>query len=136
MPSMAAALLEIDKVLFASQHSHEIIRVFEEHSISPTGRFELLYTEIDKELKGHLIQHRPESNSPFTVILNNSGKYKIDVYRLDGQHLYSTIFEGYQHRIMEPIHSSDFLILVVVKDLSDTKKKPLTFKMYNYYIDL
>lgn len=136
MPSMAAALLEIDKVLFASQHSHEIIRVFEEHSISPTGRFELLYTEIDKELKGHLIQHRPESNSPFTVILNNSGKYKIDVYRLDGQHLYSTIFEGYQHRIMEPIHSSDFLILVVVKDISDTKKKPLTFKMYNYYIDL
>lgn len=136
MPSMAAALLQIDKILFASEHSHQMIRIFEEHSISPTQRFELIYTELEKELKGDLIQHRSNRDSPFTVILNKSGEYALDVYRLNGQHLLSTTFSGYQYRITEPVFSSDFLMLVVLRDKNDKKQKPLTFKMYNYYLRL
>jgi len=133
MPSMAAQLLEIDKILNDSKHAHKMIRIFAEHSISPTGKFDRLYTELDNELKGHLIQHRLDPNSPFTVVLNKNSDYDLYIYSLGGQHLYTTSFTGYQHRITEAIMTPNFLFLVVIRDRHNKDIRPLTFKAYNYF---
>lgn len=135
MPTCAESLLDIDQKIYNGQHANVLMTVFKEHGIYPMNRWAILYQSEKEELSGYVIQNTLIEDEQYKIILNKEGRYELSVYRLDGQKLYSTTFEGYSHDIKVPIQSRDFMVLLVIKDANNIKQKPLTFKMYNRFLN-